>query len=143
MEYLTEEENSLLQQVSRVAETLIARSDCGKGNRVGTGKGELCCGHAKVPAQPRGALAAPAPVTHRIHEAAKAHKAVEQELAHAVNASSLALSEALSHKAGTSEVSKDWESKAAFTQDLWGPAAQGVIPLCPSFSAGIWLWRWC
>ncbi|NXR65012.1 DGKD kinase, partial [Rhadina sibilatrix] len=52
MEYLTEEENSLLQQVSRVAETLIAR----------------------------------------IHEAAKAHKAVEQELAHAVNASSLALS---------------------------------------------------
>ncbi|XP_058704254.1 diacylglycerol kinase kappa isoform X4 [Poecile atricapillus] len=64
MEYLTEEESSLLQQVSRVAETLIAR----------------------------------------IHEAAKAHKAVEQELAHAVNASSLALSEALSHKtAGTSE----------------------------------------
>ncbi|NXA04621.1 DGKD kinase, partial [Sapayoa aenigma] len=54
MEYLTEEENSLLQQVSRVAETLIAR----------------------------------------IHEAAKAHKAVEQELAHAVNASSLALNPA-------------------------------------------------
>ncbi|NXD27445.1 DGKD kinase, partial [Spelaeornis formosus] len=51
MEYLTEEESSLLQQVSRVAETLIVR----------------------------------------IHEAAKAHKAVEQELAHAVNASSLAL----------------------------------------------------
>ncbi|NWV33040.1 DGKD kinase, partial [Grantiella picta] len=64
MEYLTEEESSLLQQVSRVAETLIAR----------------------------------------IHEAAKARKAVEQELAHAVNATSLALSEALSHKAaGTSE----------------------------------------
>ncbi|NXC90524.1 DGKD kinase, partial [Cercotrichas coryphoeus] len=52
MEYLTEEESSLLQQAARVAETLIAR----------------------------------------IHEAAKAHKAVEQELAHAVNASSLALS---------------------------------------------------
>ncbi|KAF1434516.1 Diacylglycerol kinase delta, partial [Spheniscus magellanicus] len=51
MEYLTEEESSLLQQVSRVAETLIAR----------------------------------------IHEAAKAHKAMEQELAHAVNTSSLAL----------------------------------------------------
>uniref|UniRef100_A0A8D2PSJ6 Diacylglycerol kinase n=1 Tax=Zosterops lateralis melanops TaxID=1220523 RepID=A0A8D2PSJ6_ZOSLA len=85
MEYLTEEENSLLQ----------------------------------------GALAAPAPVTHRIHEAAKAHKAVEQELAHAVNASSLALSEALSHKAaGTSEVSK--ECKAAFTQAPWGPVAQGL-----------------
>ncbi|NXY51954.1 DGKH kinase, partial [Ceuthmochares aereus] len=64
MEYLTEEESSILQQVSRVAETLIAR----------------------------------------IHEAAKAHKAVEQELAHAVNTSSLALSEALSNKAaGTSE----------------------------------------
>ncbi|KFQ08570.1 Diacylglycerol kinase delta, partial [Leptosomus discolor] len=64
MEYLTEEESSLLQQVSRVAETLIAR----------------------------------------IHEAAKAHKAMEQELAHAVNTSSLALSEALSNKAaGTSE----------------------------------------
>ncbi|NXN09359.1 DGKD kinase, partial [Indicator maculatus] len=64
MEYLTEEESSLLQQVSRVAETLIAR----------------------------------------IHEAAKAHKAVEQELAHAVNTSSLALSEALSNKAaGMSE----------------------------------------
>ncbi|NXN29203.1 DGKD kinase, partial [Nycticryphes semicollaris] len=69
MEYLTEEENSLLQQVSRVAETLIAR----------------------------------------IHEAAKAHKAVEQELAHAVNTSSLALSEALSNKsAGISEVSQGW-----------------------------------
>ncbi|NWT20627.1 DGKD kinase, partial [Vireo altiloquus] len=52
MEYLTEEESSLLQQASRVAETLIAR----------------------------------------IHEAAEVHKAVEQELAHAVNASSLALS---------------------------------------------------
>ncbi|NXK12526.1 DGKD kinase, partial [Herpetotheres cachinnans] len=64
MEYLTEEESSLLQQVSRVAETLITR----------------------------------------IHETAKAHKAVEQELAHAVNTSSLALSEALSNKAtGTSE----------------------------------------
>ncbi|NXD86314.1 DGKD kinase, partial [Halcyon senegalensis] len=64
MEYLTEEESSLLQQVSQVAETLIAR----------------------------------------IHEAAKAHKAMEQELAHAVNTSSLALSEALSNKAaGTSE----------------------------------------
>ncbi|KFP75787.1 Diacylglycerol kinase delta, partial [Acanthisitta chloris] len=45
MEYLTEEESSLLQEVSRVAETLISR----------------------------------------IHEAAKAHKAVEQELAHVVN----------------------------------------------------------
>lgn len=54
------------------------------------------------PGEPR----LPALVTCRIHEAAKAHKAVEQELAHAVNASSLALSEALSHKAaGTSEVS--------------------------------------
>ncbi|NXH78210.1 DGKD kinase, partial [Hydrobates tethys] len=64
MEYLTEEESSLLQQVSQVAETLITR----------------------------------------IHEAAKAHKAMEQELAHAVNTSSLALSEALSNKAaGTSE----------------------------------------
>ncbi|KFZ59620.1 Diacylglycerol kinase delta, partial [Podiceps cristatus] len=64
MEYLTEEESSLLQQISRVAETLIVR----------------------------------------IHEAAKAHKAVEQELAHAVNTSSLALSEAVSNKAaGTSE----------------------------------------
>ncbi|NXP94796.1 DGKD kinase, partial [Passerina amoena] len=94
MEYLTEEESSLLQQVSQVAETLIAR----------------------------------------IHEAAKAHKAVEQELAHAVNASSLALSEALSHKAaGTSEVSGDWGCKAAFTQAPWGPAAQGVIPSVPQF----------
>ncbi|XP_035757643.1 diacylglycerol kinase delta [Egretta garzetta] len=64
MEYLTEEESNLLQQVSRVAETLITR----------------------------------------IHEAAKAHKAVEQELAHAVNTSSLALGEALSNKAaGSSE----------------------------------------
>ncbi|KAM6413610.1 diacylglycerol kinase delta-like [Rhynochetos jubatus] len=59
MEYLTEEESGLLQHVSRVAETLIAR----------------------------------------IHEAAKAHRAVEQELAHAVNASSLALGEALSGRA--------------------------------------------
>ncbi|XP_071613954.1 diacylglycerol kinase delta-like isoform X3 [Heliangelus exortis] len=64
MEYLTEEESSLLQQASRAAETLIAR----------------------------------------IHETAKAHKAVEQELAHAVNTSSVALSEALSNKpTGTSE----------------------------------------
>ncbi|NWX38498.1 DGKD kinase, partial [Notiomystis cincta] len=93
MEYLTEEENSLLQQVSRVAETLIAR----------------------------------------IHEAAKAHKAVEQELAHAVNASSLALSEALSHKAaGTSEVSWGWKCKAAFTKAFWASATQGVTPV-PQF----------
>ncbi|XP_009330283.1 PREDICTED: LOW QUALITY PROTEIN: diacylglycerol kinase kappa [Pygoscelis adeliae] len=78
MEYLTEEESSLLQQVSQVAETLIAR----------------------------------------IHEAAKAHKAVEQELAHAVNTSSLALSEALSNKAtGTSE-------------HLWGGSRAGDGP-CP------------
>lgn len=53
MEYLTEEESSLLQQVSRVTETLIARSDCGKGNIMGTRKRELCCGHAKVRARPR------------------------------------------------------------------------------------------
>ncbi|XP_068813166.1 diacylglycerol kinase kappa isoform X4 [Struthio camelus] len=38
----------------------------------------------------------------RIHEAAKAHKAMEQELAHAVNTSSLALSETLSNKAANS-----------------------------------------
>lgn len=31
MEYLTEEESSLLQQVSQVAETLIARSGGGMG----------------------------------------------------------------------------------------------------------------
>lgn len=112
MEYLTEEESSLLQQLSRVTETLIARSAAGRGVCWAHGRG-----HAKVPAQPRGALAAPAPVTCRIHEAAKAHKAVEQELAHAVNASSLALSEALSHKAaGPSEVSWGWECKAASTQ---------------------------
>ncbi|KFR07814.1 Diacylglycerol kinase delta, partial [Opisthocomus hoazin] len=73
MEYLTEEESSLLQQVSQVAETLIAR----------------------------------------IHEAAKGHKAVEQELAHAVNTSSLALSEALSNKAaGTSELDSPQEEEA-------------------------------
>ncbi|KFQ85620.1 Diacylglycerol kinase delta, partial [Phoenicopterus ruber ruber] len=53
MEYLTEEESSLLQQVSRVAET--------------------------------------PPLICRIHEAAKARKAVEQELAHVVNTSSLVL----------------------------------------------------
>uniref|UniRef100_A0A803XXF9 Diacylglycerol kinase n=1 Tax=Meleagris gallopavo TaxID=9103 RepID=A0A803XXF9_MELGA len=64
MEYLTEEESSLLQQLSRVAETLIAR----------------------------------------IREAAKAHKGVEQELAHAVNTSTSALSDALCNKAaGTPE----------------------------------------
>ncbi|XP_062441039.1 diacylglycerol kinase kappa isoform X3 [Rhea pennata] len=38
----------------------------------------------------------------RIHEAAKAHKAMEQELAHAVNTSSMALSETLSNKAAGS-----------------------------------------
>ncbi|NXM06448.1 DGKD kinase, partial [Tyrannus savana] len=93
MEYLTEEESSLLQQVSRVAETLIAR----------------------------------------IHEAAKAHKAVEQELAHAVNASSLALSEALSNKAaGTSEVSWGWECKAAsFTHPPPGPCCSSGCPSVP------------
>uniref|UniRef100_A0A8C5U652 Diacylglycerol kinase n=1 Tax=Malurus cyaneus samueli TaxID=2593467 RepID=A0A8C5U652_9PASS len=86
MEYLTEEESSLLQQVSRVAETLIAR----------------------------------------IHEAAKSHKAVEQELAHAVNASSLALSEALSHKAaGTSEVS--WAPKTPTS----GGSSRVRYCLCP------------
>lgn len=118
MEYLTEEESSLLQQVSRVAETLIARSGCRMGDVVGTrGWGEggalLWPPRARggspspvLPLEPRGAPAAPAPLAHRIHEAAKAHKAMEQELAHAVNTSSLALSEALSNKtAGTSEVS--------------------------------------
>ncbi|XP_030919305.1 diacylglycerol kinase delta-like [Geospiza fortis] len=85
MEYLTEEESSLLQQVSRVAETLIAR----------------------------------------IHEAAKAHKAMEQELAHAVNASSLALSEALSHKAaGASE----WLGPAAHPAEEEG-ASKGSFKL--------------
>jgi len=50
MEYLTEEESSLLQQVSQVAETLIARSGCRMGAVVGTGGGScssllvLCCG---------------------------------------------------------------------------------------------------
>ncbi|XP_028923359.1 diacylglycerol kinase kappa isoform X2 [Ornithorhynchus anatinus] len=40
----------------------------------------------------------------RIHEAAKSHKAIEQELAHSVNGSSLALSEALPNKcSGTPE----------------------------------------
>ncbi|NXX99743.1 DGKD kinase, partial [Centropus bengalensis] len=83
MEYLTEEESSLLQQVSRVAETLITR----------------------------------------IHEAAKAHKAVEQELAHAVNTSSVALSEALSNKAaGTSEV-----REGCGAQDSAG--RYGTVPL--------------
>ncbi|NWS12862.1 DGKD kinase, partial [Pachyramphus minor] len=95
MEYLTEEESSLLQQVSRVAETLIAR----------------------------------------IHEAAKAHKAVEQELAHAVNASSLALSEALSNKAaGTSEVSWGWECKAAsFTQPPGALLIEWLLLCVPQF----------
>lgn len=77
------------------------------------GKGDLCCGHPEpqgsphptLPVEPGGAPAAPAPLACRIHEAAKAHKAVEQELAHAVNTSSLALGEALSNKAaGSSEV---------------------------------------
>ncbi|NXC41709.1 DGKH kinase, partial [Penelope pileata] len=69
MEYLTEEESSLLQQLSRAAETLMAR----------------------------------------IREAAKAHKGVEQELAHAVNTSTSALSDALCNKAAsTPEVSGGW-----------------------------------
>lgn len=43
----------------------------------------------------------------RIREAAKAHKGVEQELAHAVNTSTSALSDALCNKAaGTPEVSR-------------------------------------
>ncbi|NWT01737.1 DGKD kinase, partial [Mionectes macconnelli] len=93
MEYLTEEESSLLQQASRVAETLIAR----------------------------------------IHDTAKAHKAVEQELAHVVNASSLALSEALSNKAaGASEVSWGWECKAAsFTHPPSGLCCSSGYPFVP------------
>ena len=45
----------------------------------------------------------------RIREAAKTHRAIEQELAHAVNGSSLALSEALASKsnAGSPEVTRD------------------------------------
>lgn len=41
MEYLTEEESSLLQQLSRVAETLIARSGWGRGTAGGTGTARL------------------------------------------------------------------------------------------------------
>ncbi|NWZ69082.1 DGKD kinase, partial [Acrocephalus arundinaceus] len=80
MEYLTEEENSLLQQVSQVAETLIAR----------------------------------------IHEAAKAHKAVEQELAHAVNASSLALSEALDYLSVPQFLSRNMAVEVVLSiKELW------------------------
>nr|XP_033802363.1 diacylglycerol kinase kappa isoform X1 [Geotrypetes seraphini] len=58
MEYLTEEENSQMQQLAQAAESLI----------------------------------------NRIHEAAKTHKTIEQELAHVVNSSSLALNEAFPNK---------------------------------------------
>ncbi|XP_010144030.1 PREDICTED: diacylglycerol kinase eta-like, partial [Buceros rhinoceros silvestris] len=79
----------------------------------------------KLPAQPGTAPAAPAPLTRRIHEAAKAHKAVEQELAHAVNTSSLALSEALSNKAaGTSESTPS------------PPAEEGPVPLAGTSGVG-------
>ncbi|XP_066570937.1 diacylglycerol kinase eta isoform X2 [Amia ocellicauda] len=63
MEYLTEEEYGLVQQLGQVAETLI----------------------------------------NRIREVAKTHKVVEQELAHAVNASALILSEAFSNKSSFPE----------------------------------------
>lgn len=69
---------------------------------------------------------------------------MEQELAHAVNTSSLALSEALSNKAtGTSEVSRTG------VQTNLPPAAprlccsRGHPSTPPSFSAGMRLWRWC
>uniref|UniRef100_A0A8C6Z7P0 SAM domain-containing protein n=1 Tax=Nothoprocta perdicaria TaxID=30464 RepID=A0A8C6Z7P0_NOTPE len=56
--------------------------------------------------QPRAVCPARPCRSRRIHEAAKAHRAMEQELAHAVNTSSLALSEALSSRAaGSPEVS--------------------------------------
>lgn len=59
---------------------------------------------------------------------------MEQELAHVVNTSSLALSEALSNKAaGTSEVSKPGY-KPTFPWLPPGPAAQGVTPPCPPVS---------
>lgn len=85
MEYLTEEESSLLQQVSRVAETLIARSSRGMGDVVAMGQGSFAQrGHPELQVSSchaaQGAAGAPAPVSHRIREAAKAHKAVEQEL---------------------------------------------------------------
>uniref|UniRef100_W5NAG7 Diacylglycerol kinase n=1 Tax=Lepisosteus oculatus TaxID=7918 RepID=W5NAG7_LEPOC len=63
MEYLTEEEYVLVQQLGQEADTLI----------------------------------------NRIREAAKTHKIVEQELAHAVNASALILSEAFSNKSSFPE----------------------------------------
>ncbi|NXJ85352.1 DGKH kinase, partial [Trogon melanurus] len=84
MEYLTEEESSILQQVSRVAETLITR----------------------------------------IHEAAKAHKAVEQELAHAVNTSSLALSEALSNRATGTRGGKARQPSSGWPRALTPPCPQ-------------------
>lgn len=46
MEYLTEEESSLLQQVSRVAETLIARSGWRRGH--GKMQGRLCHGFPEL-----------------------------------------------------------------------------------------------
>lgn len=58
---------------------------------------------------------------------------MEQELAHAVNTSSLALSEALSNKAtGTSEVSRTGV-QTNLPQRPPGPAAQGVTLHAPQF----------
>uniref|UniRef100_A0A8B9GBZ4 Diacylglycerol kinase n=1 Tax=Amazona collaria TaxID=241587 RepID=A0A8B9GBZ4_9PSIT len=95
MEYLTEEESSLLQQASRVAETLIARSG---------------------------------------RETAKAHKAVEQELAHAVNISSLALSEVV---LGIKEL---YTETRAF---LEGKAVSGGPVSTRAPSAGACTLHWC
>lgn len=93
----------------------------------------------------RGGSPAPSRPPRRIHEAAKAHKAVEQELAHAVNTSALALSEALSNKAaGAAEVSRGGLGRGGVVPP---PSRCPPPPRCPSlrpsFSAGTRRWRWC
>lgn len=97
----------------------------------------VAAGDGPAPSRPR----------RRIHEAAKAHKAVEQELAHAVNTSALALSEALSNKAAsTTEVSG--RGGGVMPPDPHPqldahPCNLSPSPPPPSFSAGTRPWRWC
>ncbi|MBN3303422.1 DGKH kinase, partial [Amia calva] len=108
MEYLTEEEYGLVQQLGQVAETLINSYDTGNGTAkweaLQTYNGyKLGTEIFQRESADRTRYSECLTLVSKIREVAKTHKVVEQELAHAVNASALILSEAFSNKSSFPE----------------------------------------
>lgn len=155
MEYLTEEESNLLQQVSRVAETLITRSGCGMGDAAGTGKG--------------GALLWPPRATgvSSSHTACRAWGSPSSSSPSCLQ-DPRGSQGSQSHGAGAGtrcQHQLPGTGRSSLQQSCWqlggelGLGAQGNLhlaalgpccsrghppcPIPPSFSAGMQLWRWC